>query len=390
MKVVVAGDLCMRNLSGVLDEDYSKKVLKKIMPVINQGDLKVINLENPLLDGGNPIHKSGPPLKGSPEDIVFLKEGGFNCACLANNHIGDYGDEGVISTLKVLEENGIGHMGAGRNIEEAYEPFYYKGKDSTVAVIGVCENEFGIAEEDRPGSAGFDTYRVQKTIGEASKKADHVLVIMHGGNEYCPVPSPMIMNLYRTFAGMGADCVVGMHPHCIQGYEYHGKTPIIYSTGNFLFKTASGAGEKSPWYYGYVPVITFEKGKDPSLEIHPYRYDLECTEISPFQGEEKKRMMEYIKEISLPLADEEHIKNLFKGWCIISGIDHARRLNFKEDFLNGTIFPTGHPLLPMRNILTCESHCNMVKTTLKMMADGKLEEGRNMVEELKRLQKMPV
>ncbi|HOJ10829.1 MAG TPA: CapA family protein [Clostridiales bacterium] len=388
--VGVAGDICMRNLAELMDAQYSKTALSKIQPILDKADVRLINLENAVIKGGTPIHKSGPPLKANPENLAFLKEGHFDCAILANNHVGDYGEEGVFSTLRSLKKEGIAYVGAGKNLDDSYTPWYYEANNCKLAVIATCENEFGIAEAKKAGAAGFDLYRIIHTIKEAKANADFIMIIMHGGNEYNPIPSPRVVALYRTFVDIGADAVIGMHPHCVQGFETYNNAPIVYSIGNFLFSKFGDEDHKSPWYYGYIPLITFEKGKPAELEINPYRFNQECTLISPFEGEGKSAMLEYLMEISEPLKDKQLLQKFFKGWCIISGIPHAERVVFKKEFLDETEFPTGHPLLAIRNMYTCEAHNELLTVFLKMLADGKLDIGRSMVDEIRRLQKMPI
>jgi len=101
-------------------------------------------------------------------------------------------------------------------------------------------------------------------------------------------------------------------------------------------------------------------------------------------------MLSYLAEISKPLKDEELLKKFFMGWCIISGIPHANRMMFKPEYVDEPEFPTGHPLLAIRNMYTCEAHNELMTVFFKMLADGKLDIGRSMVDEIKRLQKMPI
>lgn len=263
ISVIIAGDLCMINLIELMDAEYSRLVLRKIQPILDSADIRLINLENAIIKNGTPINKSGGAhLKANPENLVFLKQGNFDCAVLANNHVADYGEEGIYSTINSLEEAGIGYVGAGKNLKDSYSPKYFKANGCNLAVIAVCENEFGVAELNKAGTAGFNMHEMLYTIKEAKGHADFVIVIMHGGNEYNPIPSPGVVSRYRTFVDLGADAVIGMHPHCIQGFEYYNNAPIVYSTGNFLFSRFGKLNDpKNSWYYGYMPFITFEKGK---------------------------------------------------------------------------------------------------------------------------------
>lgn len=390
LEVAIAGDICMRNITELIDTDYSRAALSKMQPVLNRADVRLINLENPLTDGDKAIAKSGPSLKAKPENLVFLKEGRFHCALLANNHIGDYGEEGVYSTLRALDEAEIGHAGAGRNLDESYIPWYCEANGCKLAVIATCENEFGTAEADKAGTAGFDLYRTFRAIKNAKENADFVIVVIHGGNEYNPIPTPQTVSRYHLFAEFGADAVIGMHPHCMQGFEIYNHVPIVYSTGNFLFSKPTAEDPKESWYHGYLPFITFNKGKSAKLEIIPYHFNKECTLISPFEGEEKNKMLSYLDEISKPIKDEKLLTRFFMGWCVISGTRHGGYIVYKPEYLEDHEYPTGHPLLALRNMHTCEAANEMMTAFFKMLADGKLDIGKSMADEIKRLQKMPV
>lgn len=390
LKVAIAGDVCMRNLTEHMDADFSRAALSEIQPILDNADVRLINLENPLTDSDKAIAKSGPSLKAKPENIAFLKEGRFHCALLANNHIGDYGEEGVYSTLKKLDEAGIGHTGAGRNIDESYILWYFEANGLKLAVIAVCEHEFGIAEQNKAGTAGLDMYRVYHAIKNAKINADFAIIIIHGGNEYNPMPTPCTVSRYRLFAEFGANAVIGMHPHCMQGFEIYNNVPIVYSTGNFLFSKPAADDPRDSWYHGYLPFITFKKGEPARLEVIPYQFNRECTLISPLKGDKKNKILAYIDEISGPIKDEQLLTKFFMGWCVLSGTRHGEYIVYKPEFLEEQEFLTGHPLLALRNMHTCEAANEMMTEFFKMLADGKLHIGKSMADEIKRLQKMPV
>ena len=108
------------------DAAYSKKLFSELRPYLDAADFRLCNLENVICEEGlgTPIIKCGPNLRGEPEEMGFLTEGGFDCAFLANNHLGDLGPEPVLDTIRRLDEAGIGHCGGGKNIEEAYKAWY--------------------------------------------------------------------------------------------------------------------------------------------------------------------------------------------------------------------------------------------------------------------------
>jgi hypothetical protein len=176
----------------------------------------------------------------------------------------------------------------------------------------------------------------------------------------------------------------------MQGFETYNHVPIVYSTGNFLFSKPGAEDPNDSWYHGYLPFLTFKKGEPAKLDVIPYHFNKECTLISPLRGEEKNKMLSYLNEISRPIQDEKLLTKFFMGWCVISGTRHGEYIVYKPEYLDEQAFLTGHPLLALRNMHTCEAANEMMTAFFKMLADGKLDIGKSMVDEIKRLQKMPV
>ena len=127
MKLVVAGDVCMRGQEDTMNAETARRILASVQPMLDAADIRIVNWENPTTaaeEEGAPIPKSGAMLHSKPENIVFLKEGKFDVALMANNHTGDYDPRGTVATKKYLEEAGVLIVGAGENIEQARQPFY--------------------------------------------------------------------------------------------------------------------------------------------------------------------------------------------------------------------------------------------------------------------------
>lgn len=107
------------NYSLFINGDVDKLVGDSLLKVLNDADYIIMNLETPLSDCGNPIEKAGPCLCAPRATIAGLKRINPYFFTLANNHIMDYGPEGLFSTIELLESNGIAYAGVGRNVEEA-------------------------------------------------------------------------------------------------------------------------------------------------------------------------------------------------------------------------------------------------------------------------------
>jgi len=389
LSLIFAGDACMGKVEDKLDESYADRVLQQVQPILDSADFRIINLENPLTDRGRPIVKSGPALRGAPRNIALLTRGRFDAAILANNHIGDYGEEGVLDTLALLRKHRIHPFGAGADSYRAALPYYAEKNGLTVAVIAVNENEFGVATERKAGSAGFRLGRLTRTVREARALANWVVVVYHGGNEGNPLPSPGVVERFHLLADCGADAVIGMHPHCPQGTEVYRGVPIVYSVGNFFFYE-NGEDTTDSWYYGYLPKLTFTPGKPVELELFPYRTLEGNGTVLPLQDKQKVKFAAYLARISAPIGDEALLQSYFDGWCTDTGAIYARFLQFDPAMLTDPTARTAAAFGPLRNDYTCEAHNELLRNLLLLAERGEVEKAKARLSQLKAWQHITV
>ncbi len=391
MKLLFTGDICF-NYKLDVDADASREILKNVKPIFEASDVRIMNLETPIFDEsiGTRIKKTGPNLTGRPHNLGFLTEAGCDCAILANNHTGDFGDDALFQTLDYLDAAKIPYCGAGKNIEDAYRAYRYNGEIS-FSVIAVCENEFGLAEYNKPGSAGFSMERLSDAILREKEVSEFVIVVYHGGCEHNPLPSPLCRDRLRMFVRLGADAVIGGHPHCVQGREYYDGKPIIYSMGNFWFPWADSNGnyrEDLPWQTGYMTQLTLEHGRNPQYALIPYRTAADGSTISLFSEEDNAAMMGYIDRLSLLLHDEDYMRRHYMGWCVISGLGYIRAMVSKPEYYDPKNPPEN--IAALRNLLSCEAHNELCRTTLKLAFEGRMQEAYDNEAAARALQKMPV
>jgi hypothetical protein len=202
--------------------------------VILSADLAMLNVEMVLSDSSKPRIKSGVSALGSPEMATHLKSIGFNLGCLSNNHILDAGEQGLRDTIRHLNDAGISTTGAATDLIQVYQPFEHSYSGQKTVVINVSDGlESNEYFNSGKGAADIRCWRAAREIRVAKESGALVIVIAHAGSEFLPVPSPRIKRAYREFVELGADIVVGHHPHVIQGYELWMGRPIFYSIGNF-------------------------------------------------------------------------------------------------------------------------------------------------------------
>ena len=197
MKVLVTGDFCPQHRLKTLGEKLNIQSLADFLPVIQEVDLAITNLECPLTDAAQPIAKTGPTLKGEKTVAYFLKKAGFGLVTLANNHIMDYGTEGLKDTLDLLKNWGIQTVGVGLNSREAGSPYLYEKGALTLTILNFAENEWSTTSGDDPGANPIDPVENWRSIARAKANSDRVMVITHGGHEMYRLPSPRMKQLIR-------------------------------------------------------------------------------------------------------------------------------------------------------------------------------------------------
>lgn len=260
----VAGDYVIgREETPTPETTLSASIRDRIV----SADVSVVNFEAPLV-GPDAIgaHKSGPVISNHGAAGQAVADSGFDVCTLANNHVRDYGPDGVASTIDTLEELGLRTVGIGETHDAAFEPLEVTVGDVSVGIINVCEREFNIAGEANHGAAWISDRRAREAIRAADEAFDAVIAIVHGGIEYVPFPPPELQDCLREFVDLGADLVVGHHPHVPQGWEGHGDGAILYSLGNFLFDNMRDS-ENASW--GLAVDIQFAGSTPVAIELVP-------------------------------------------------------------------------------------------------------------------------
>ena len=380
MKILFGADVSFNYIEGLVTRERAYNIMKNTAEVFKKADFSIINLENIMgnKEDYTPIVKTGPNLISDESFMNFIDVLKPTALGLANNHLYDFGDAAYKNTVRILKEKGYLYAGAGDNIDEAYKPVIFDDGEKKVAVFCVCENEYGIAELNKSGSAGYQLGRVTRAIKTALKENMIPVIFFHGGNEHNPYPSPRKIELYRHFVDIGAKAVVAMHTHCPQGWEYYEGAPIIYSMGNFYFPEN---GNIPSWNYGYMTMMNI--GDEISVEIIPYTFDFENHTL--LEGEEKEKFLRYIEYISKDYDNERLMLDYFDAWTRISGIfGYLNCAAFTKDMLDCD----QNKIRELKNLFSCEAHNELIEKSTKVIYDNRIEEVKKYEEKIRTLQKM--
>ncbi len=316
LSVLIAADWApIRAFEPVIRRDPAA-VYGDLLPALRAADLRIVNCECALASGGRPVWKSGAVFKGLPGHAAGLSAVPFEVACLANNHVFDYGLRGFRETLAVLRRSGVRTVGAGLTPEEARAPLTLRIAGARVSIVNFSEGEDLTAATAGPGVCGWEIDRLVPLVRKLKARGDAVIAVGHAGLEYVPFPPPYVVGAFRALSDAGADVVAGHHPHVPQGLERRRGRLIAYSLGNFAFY------QPAELYYrrtGFCLSVRFRGGALVSHRLHPYRITDQGLRKLP-AGEEKA-FLGRINQISKALGSASGVRLAWQSYVDHYGIE---------------------------------------------------------------------
>ena len=313
MKILIGADLVPTENTNQLfvNQDFNT-LFSDILPIIKRADRFIVNLECALTNSKNEIKKFGPCLKADPKCADALKALGVTDVALSNNHVFDFGIEGLKDTMDNLNRVGLPYMGIGANDTDSRKIYYFEQDNKKIAVVNVCEHEYSYALPDRIGTNPFDPFLTMQDVRKARKNADFVLVLYHGGKEHCQYPSPRLRNLCHELVLCGADAVITQHSHCIGCYEQFEGAHILYGQGNFHFLWNI---DTELWNTSLLVELSIDKQID--IDFIPIISAKSNQGIELAKGEQKEKIINGFKLRSNELLNGNW-KNGWHAFCVNS------------------------------------------------------------------------
>lgn len=334
----------------------------------------VSNLEGPVCAANLPgSPKVGVRLRNEP--FVISGRAAF---VLANNHMMDFGADGLRQTRKFLSGRGYPCAGAGESEDEARRPMILGECGKKIVVFSCCERQFGAAV----GSSGGVAVRgewLYEAIAAAKANAEFVVVSCHCASEFSTAVSPRLQAFYRSLVDAGADVVHGHHAHVPQGWETYRGRPIFYGLGNFAVVRKNWKGQENG-LWSLLAWVDFS-GDAPSWRVDPF-------------GEVPSDADAYLMRANLGFERPELLEALWQDSCVrlyhrlyeqqlrapsvscvpLSIKDRCRKLRFLVSDLRRTLFgremPDEHSIQRGRilyHYFACESHVDVIQTALGVL-----------------------
>lgn len=215
-----------------------------VLNELKESDLVFVNLESALTRSTKKGKKGNPVFffKSDPENVSSLTGANISYCCLANNHILDFGQDGLVETLKTLTSVNIKYSGAGRNIIEAKRPAELKIGSLKIKVFAFSDNE--PSWEAKGDSFGINFIPINQEDGrfldllEEVKKAKSegffIIVSGHWGPNMVRVPPERHVNFAHKLIERGVDIFHGHSSHVFQGIEVYKGKVIFYDCGEMI------------------------------------------------------------------------------------------------------------------------------------------------------------
>lgn len=287
----------MKNRQNGIEDCFSTDLLQ----MMQASDILIMNNEFVYMEEGRSeaIPGKAYAFRAKPDAVELLDVFGADAVTLANNHVYDYGESGLLDTMRYLTEVGIPYVGAGADIDEASKILYYVANGRKIAIVSASQIEKTIqyTKEATETEAGvLKTLNPDKFVGvieDAAANSDYVIALPHWGTEGNLYPDSSQRMLAERFAQAGADVIIGSHPHRLQGIGYVQDVPVAYSLGNFWFSDGT--------LYTTVAQVVIGTDGDVRVRFLPCEQRELVTRLLTEQ-EEKDGFYHYLAAISMEIG----------------------------------------------------------------------------------------
>lgn len=291
---------------------------EKMISHLAQADLVVGNLEAALAEHGQRwFDYNSVIFRGDPSAASALATAGFRAISLANNHILQHGREVFLETVELIRKAGISPVG-----------LCDKKGGSLLEVRELCGQRLGFlgyslwpSEDHKEDNDVFPMLRgreevILDNIATHTNRVDHLIVCIHWGYEFVHHPSEDQIELGHAMIEAGARCVLGHHPHVLQGIEKWNNGLIAYSLGNFIFDM-----NELTCCDSIVLEIALAPGQVEDYIIHPIQIGVDFRPV-PAVERDAEKIRERMREYRRRLVDVNFAPARMKKACEEISINH--------------------------------------------------------------------
>src|SRR6266481_1727105 len=209
-------------------------------------DLRIVNLETAITSSETPWPDKEIHYRMHRQNIGCLSAAHISACAVANNHVLDWGYDGLTETLQTLDAAGIAHSGAGSDVEEAMQPAVFdRGAKGRLFLYSFGSPTSGIPDEWKatsvsPGVNLLDDLsettaaRVCDQMRAHQKPGDLIVASIHWGSNWgYEIPREQVVFAHRLIEE-GVAIVHGHSSHHVKAIEVFGGRLVLYGCGDFV------------------------------------------------------------------------------------------------------------------------------------------------------------
>jgi poly-gamma-glutamate capsule biosynthesis protein CapA/YwtB (metallophosphatase superfamily) len=251
-----------------------------------QPDVRIINLETSVTLSERAVPK-GINYRMHPGNVEVLRAASIDCCVLANNHVLDWDQAGLLETLDSLASAGPAVAGAGRNLSAAQSPARLPvHPGGSVLVYAVATTDSGVplswsATEMRSGVFVLPDYSassvetIARIVHSTKQPGDLAVLSIHWGDNWgYPIPPEQRTFAHALIENADVDVIYGHSAHHAKAIEVHQNHLILYGCGDLIndYEGIRGHEEfRAGLVSMYFPEVAAETGELVRLEIQPFQ-----------------------------------------------------------------------------------------------------------------------
>ncbi len=280
-----------------------------VLPILQQSDAVIANLESPITTSDTRWRKSWKlfHFRADPPAVGILKSANIRFVCLANNHMLDFDEPGLRDTLRTLDAAGILHAGAGLSADEAAAPAMLALPGLKIGLIAATDNMRAFAAgPDQPGTNHIEIARrardpgwIEQSVGRLRQQGAGLVVLsLHWGPNMRTSPRSTFRRFARAAIDCGVDVIHGHSAHVVHGVERYRQGIILYDTGNILddywkfpFRETTSS---------FVFLLDLRDGRASRLRMVPVQ--LKATRLNLAVGETSAKIIERMTALCTALG----------------------------------------------------------------------------------------
>lgn len=282
-----------KQIYGILSEET--------VNILKNSNITIANNEFTISNRGEKMPGKYYTFRASPNNLSIYQEMGVDLVTLANNHVYDFGEIAFQDTLESLKQYQIPYIGAGKNIDEAIQPYYFIINGYKIAFLNATRAEKLILTPEATNDTGgvfrcYDPSLLIQQIKKVRQNSDIVVTLLHWGKEDSTDLEEVQSETAKKYIEAGSDIIIGTHAHILQGIDFYQGKAIIYNLGDFIFNNEIKDTA--------IFQLTVDNEKNFQYRIIPCQQKDEYTSLAT--ENDKLRILEKLSNLSPNVFFEEN------------------------------------------------------------------------------------